>query len=63
MYEGIETASLTKLDTRFEFDWYLRTVDFIAEEKALETQNALYQKLLGAMRELLDYKLRPECKG
>ena len=32
MYEGIETASLTKLDTRFEFDWYLRTIDFIAEE-------------------------------
>lgn len=63
MYEGIETASLTKLDTRFEFDWYLRTVDFIAEEKALETQNALYQLFLGAMRVVLDYKWLPECKG
>lgn len=63
MYEGIETASLTKLDTRFEFDWYLRTVDFIAEEKALETQNALYQLFLGAMRVVFDYKWLPECKG
>lgn len=63
MYEGIETASLTKLDTRFEFDWYLRTVDFIAEEKALETQNALYQLFLGAMQVVFDYKWLPECKG
>lgn len=63
MYEGIETASLTKLDTRFEFDWYLRTVDFIAEEKALETQNALYQLFLGAMRVVFDYRWLPECKG
>lgn len=63
MYEGIETASLTKLDTRFEFDWYLRTVDFIPEEKALETQNALYQLFLGAMRVVFDYRWLPECKG
>lgn len=63
MYEGIETTSLSKLDTRFEFDWYLRTIDFIAEEKALETQNALYQLFLGAMRVVFDYRWLPECKG
>lgn len=63
MYEGIETASLTKLDTRFEFDWYLRTIDLTTEEKALETQNALYQLFLGAMRVVFDYRWLPECKG
>lgn len=63
MYEGIETASLSKLDTRFEFDWYLRTIDFKPEGRALETQNALYQLFLGAMRVIFDYKWIPECKG
>ena len=63
MYEGIETASHTKLDTRFEFDWYLRTVDFKPLEKTLETQDALYELFLGAMRVVFDYKWLPECKG
>lgn len=63
MYEGIETASLTKLDTRFEYDWYLRTVDFNAKDKIFEAQNALYQLFLGAMRVVFDYKWLPECNG
>ena len=29
----------------------------------METQNALYQLFLGAMRVVLDYKWLPECKG
>ena len=63
MYEGIQTVSLSKLDTRFEFDWYFRTIDFRPKEKSLETQNALYQLFLGAMRVVFDYKWIPECKG
>lgn len=53
----------SKIDTEFEFSWYMDTIVFKPETKALESKTALYQLFLGAMRIVFDYKWLPECKG